>query len=555
MLSILDHHHFPSPKPKGDTVKPAAPIDDAVCALLQEHREECHQAFIGALLHHAGPHYAERSREELAETTERAIAGYLAVLCAGDWGPMNAFIREIAEFRFPLRFPLSEVQRAFAAFREVGRPLLTAAFVGDKLDNALRVLEQAVDETIHRFSDVYQELHLEEIRSTSRQLAEANRTLKNQVEEVAEAARIKAQFFANMSHELRSPLNSIIGYSELLRDGIDGPLAAEQGRDLDKILSSSHHLLKLINNILDMTKIESGRMELEPRAFEVDRVVEEAVDTVAPLALRKHIEVSSDTRQAGGTFRTDHDKIKQVLINLLANAVKFTDAGDVVCTAVRDGDRLHFEVRDTGIGIAPEEQERVFNKFYQIDSSHRREHRGTGLGLPLCRMLVELLGGQISLASEPGRGTRISFWVPLIPRPAQAVAEPEPADTPGQVLVIEDDPAALELIQKVLKAEGLDAVLASNGAEGLRLARSVRPRVITLDLLMPEVDGWEVLEQLKSDPETRDIPVVILSCVDRKDRGQRMGADAYLVKPFDRRAFLGVLRRVMGAQSTRAERA
>lgn len=535
-------------------MKTVAAIDAAICELLKMHRTESRQAFIEGLLHQAGPHYAERSREELGETTERAIAGYLAILCAGDWGPMDAFIREIAEFRFPLRFPLSEVQRAFAVFREVARPLLTRAFDGGQLEDALGILARTVDETIHRFSDVYQELHLEEIRSTSRQLAEANQLLKTQVEEVAEAARIKAQFFANMSHELRSPLNSIIGYTELLRDGIDGPVAEEQGRDLEKILSSSHHLLKLINNILDMTKIESGRMEVEARAFEVAQVVGEAVDTVLPLAYRKHIEVRSDTREGGGSFRTDRDKVKQVLINLLANAVKFTDAGEVVCTAVRHGDRLRFEVRDTGIGIAPGEQERIFNKFYQIDPSHHREHRGTGLGLPLCRMLVDLLGGEMALESKPGRGTRIEFWVPQAPCPVETVEAPEYAGGPTQVLVIEDDPSALELIQKVLEAEGMEAVLASDGAEGLRLARSVCPRAITLDLLMPAVDGWEVLEELKADPTTRDIPVVILSCMDRKDRGLRMGADAYLVKPIDRKEFVRVLRQVMATPATQAEK-
>ncbi|HSH70498.1 MAG TPA: hybrid sensor histidine kinase/response regulator [Deferrisomatales bacterium] len=529
-------------------------IDTVVCELLKGHREQSRQAFIEVLLHHAGPHYAERSREELGETTERAIAGYLAILCAGDWGPMDAFIREIAEFRFPLRFPLSEVQRAFAAFREVARPLLTRAFAGEQLEAALGLLARTVDETIQRFSDVYQELHLEEIRSTSRQLAEANQLLQTQMAEVAEAAHIKAQFFANMSHELRSPLNSIIGYTELLRDGIDGPVAEEQARDLEKILSSSHHLLKLINNILDMTKIESGRMEVEPRAFEVAQVVGEAVDTVVPLAFRKHIEVRGDTREGGGSFRTDRDKVKQVLINLLANAVKFTDAGEVVCTAVRDGDRLRFQVRDTGIGIAPEEREKIFNKFYQIDPTHHREHRGTGLGLPLCRMLVALLGGEMALESEPGRGTRIEFWVPLAPCTVEAVEGPAYSRGPAQVLVIEDDPSALELIQKVLEAEGLEAVLASDGAEGLRLARSVCPRAITLDLLMPAVDGWEVLEELKADPATRDIPVVILSCVDRKDRGMRMGADAYLVKPIDRKEFVRVLHQVMAAAAPRAEK-
>ncbi|MHB8766434.1 MAG: ATP-binding response regulator [Deferrisomatales bacterium] len=521
------------------------PLTRSVCDLLRREREHLSEAYVRILAAEVGPHYATRPVEELRATTGQSVSSDLAVLCAGDWGPMAAFIREIAETRFPQRFPLSEVQKAFAVFREVCRPLLTAEFRGgEELNQALWLLDRTVDQTINRFSDVYQELHLEELQATSAELAEAHRRLRAQYEEVAEAARIKSQFFANMSHELRSPLNSIIGYTELLLDGVDGPLAAEQTSDLRRILAGSRHLLKLINNILDMTRIEAGRMEVEARPFDLEELVAEAMDTVGPLAYRKKLVLRTEGAQGAGAARSDPDKLKQVLINLLANAVKFTDEGEVVCTVRRSPGRLAFEVRDTGIGIAPDDQERVFGKFFQVEGSHAREHRGTGLGLPLSRMLVELLGGELGLESELGRGSRFTFWVPELSEGETAGQGADRGPGRPRILVVEDDPSAMELILKVLEAEGMDAVPARDGVEGLALARQLQPSAITLDLLMPRVDGWELLESLKNDPETRDIPVVILSCVDREARGLRSGAAAYLVKPIDRDVLARTLRRL-----------
>lgn len=517
----------------------------AVCRILSARRREIHEVF-KARMPEAGPHYSTRPPEELAETTGQAVAAFLAVFCADDWGPMDAFVQEISARRFALKFPLSEVQRAFTLFRDICHPFLTEAFSGKELDRALQCLDRVVDEAIQRFSDTYQQLHMEEIRATSAELAEAHRKLQEQYRDVAEASRIKSQFFANMSHELRSPLNSIIGYAELLLDGIDGPLTGEQSNDLRKILASSRYLLKLINNILDMTKIEAGRMGVDVAPFDVPGLVAEAVDTVAPLAYRKRLELRTRIPETVRVFRSDREKVKQVLINLLANAVKFTDEGEVVCAVEPEAGGLRFEVRDTGIGIPPEEQERIFTKFFQIDASHAREHRGTGLGLPLCRMLVELLGGRIGLESEPGKGSRFWFWVPEALGHDAREPGAGPRGLPARVLVVEDDPSAQELLRKVLETEGMEAVIAVDGAEGLRLARELRPDAITLDLLMPRVDGWEFLERLKADPATRDIPVVVVSCVDRREEALKKGADAHLVKPLDREDLVATLRRVLG---------
>ena len=516
-----------------------------VCALLQARRRDIHDAYAQMLKAGAGPHYSTRPEEELWETTGRSIVAYLAVLCAGDWGPMEAFVEEIAEKRFPLRFPLSEVQKAFAIFRKIAVPIFTESFQGEQLDRSLGLLDQTVDRAINLFSDKYQNLHLEEIRRTSAELEEAHSRLQGQYEEVAEASRIKSQFFANMSHELRSPMNSVIGYTELLLDGIDGPVNEEQKGSLQRILASSRYLLKLINDVLDLSKIEAGRMEVQAKPFDVGSLVQESLDTVTPLAYRKRIELRTDVPADISAFTADAEKVKQVLINLLSNAVKFTDEGEVVCRVRRDGRGLHFEIRDTGIGISPEDQSRIFQKFFQVETSHVREHKGTGLGLALSRMLVEILGGHLEFQSQLGRGSVFSFTVPDAGLPRADSASISPRGSPPRVLLIEDDPSALILLRKMLEAEGMEVVAARDGAEGVALARSVGPSAITLDLLMPRADGWEVLQRLKADPATRHIPVMIVSCVDRKEEGRRMGADAYAVKPVERESFVRALRELV----------
>lgn len=512
------------------------------CEILRGARREIEEEY-ARRLKGVGPRYADRPIEELRATTAGAVAAYLAVLCDGDWGPMERFVREIGERRFALGFPMSEVQRAFALFRELCHPRLTERLEGPVLDQALDRLDRVVDEAIHRFSDAYQELHLEEIRRKTEELADAHRKLQEQYREVAEAARIKSQFFANMSHELRSPLNSVIGYAELLLDGIDGPVTEAQRADLEKIRSGARYLLKLINNILDMTRIEAGRMEVEIRPFELELVLREAVDTVAPLAYRKGLDLRVEVEPGLGPVRSDEEKVKQVAINLLANAVKFTERGAIVCRARREGGGVRVEVEDTGAGVAPEDRDRIFTKFYQADASHGRGHRGTGLGLPLSRMLVELLGGRMGLESELGRGSLFWFWIP----DAEAGREAEARERP-LVLVVEDDPAAQELLRRFLETGDYEVIAADDGAEGLEIAREKRPDVITLDLLMPRVDGWELLRRLKADPATREISVVVVTCMDRQDQALREGAAALLVKPVERAELLDAMGRALGRE-------
>ncbi|NTU60063.1 MAG: response regulator [Deltaproteobacteria bacterium] len=513
-------------------------VRSRMCRLLREQRDALLAGYVRLLKEDAGPHYGTRPVDELEDTCSRSIDAYLAILCGDEWAAMERFIEEIAEKRFPLRFPLSEVQKAFAGFRELGVPALTASFRAEELNEAYGLLNRAVDRTVNTFSDRYQQLHLEEIRKTGEELECAHERLRSQYEEVAEAARIKARFFANMSHELRSPMNSIIGYAELLLDGLDGPLNDEQRGSLAKILASSRHLLKLINDVLDLSKLEAGRMELQVEPFSVRALVREAVDTVQPLAYRKHLGLRGDVEEGLEHFLGDGEKIKLVLINLLSNAVKFTEAGGVACSARRVAEGLQLDVEDTGVGIEQDDRERIFHKFFQVDGAQARELRGTGLGLPLSRMLVELMGGTVALESEKGRGSRFRVTIP-----ERSTSDREAARGPRlKVLLIEDDPSALELMKRMAEADGMDTVTASGGEQGLDLARRERPAVITLDVLMPRVDGWAVLRDLKEDPELRAIPVVVVSCLDRREEALHRGASAYLAKPVERDRLVKTLR-------------
>ncbi len=526
-------------------------LDARLGETLRAAREHLVREHLRLIRGEAGPRYGHRPAEELQGTASRAVDAYLEVLGTGDWAPMEAFVREIARRRFPQRFPPSEVQRAFATFREAAQPVLAAALSGEELRQGLRLVTRAVDRAIHRFSDVYQALHVEELRATSAELEAAHAQLHDRYAQVSEAAAFKSRFFANMSHELRSPLNSIIGYAELLRDGVDGPVLEEQRRDLGRILSSAGYLRKLIDDILDMTRIEAGRMEVEVQPFHVGALVEEAVETVIPAAYRKQIALRAEVSPEVGLFASDREKVKQVLINLLANGVKFTERGEVVCAARLEGDRLRVEVRDTGVGIKEGDRDAIFAPFRQGPQARGGDGRGTGLGLALSRMLVELLGGRIAVDSEPGRGSSFSFFVPAATAPAVGGEAGRP-----RILVIEDDPATRELLEKILAASGYEVATARDGAEGLRRAAERTPAVVTLDLLMPDVDGREVLRRLREEPATRDVPVVVVSCLDRGGSGLRTAADAYLVKPIDRVEFLATVRRLVdrGAAPPNAER-
>jgi len=374
------------------------------------------------------------------------------------------------------------------------------------------------------------------------QLGQANAAL-------VEANRHKTAFLANMSHELRTPLNAIIGFSELLTDARDGQFdEATRKRFMMQVLSSGKHLLGLINDILDLSKVEAGQMDLRLQQVSVAEAVDQVAKTVEPLITKKNIRLEVDV-EAGGEVLADAGKLKQMLLNLVSNAIKFTpDRGTVTLTAQRIEQAVEISVADTGIGIAESDQKRIFEEFHQIDHGPDRKHEGTGLGLALTKRFAMLHGGTVRVASRLNNGSVFTLTLPAHPQtqqagqPVPAAAVSGPAKGP-LVLVVEDDPGAAELLTRQLNAAGYRVQVARTGTEALARARELQPAAITLDIILPEVDGWEVLTRLKSEDATSSIPVVVVSVVDNPDLGVALGAIDYFVKPVDGKELVGRLTR------------
>jgi signal transduction histidine kinase/CheY-like chemotaxis protein len=373
------------------------------------------------------------------------------------------------------------------------------------------------------------------------------------------ANRHKSEFLASMSHELRTPLNAIIGFSEVLLERLFGELTAKQEEYLGDILDSGRHLLSLINDVLDLSKVEAGHMELELNCFSLHECLENGLTMVRERASRHGIALSLEVDSALDVLEADERKVKQVVFNLLSNAVKFTpDGGQVGITAGPDGGGVRISVWDTGIGIAPEDQARIFEAFQQVGGLDAPSREGTGLGLALARRFVELHDGRLWVDSEVGQGSRFSFTLPVCLTPAveaaSEVAQAAEASTVRErplVLVVEDDPQAAELLRLYVEAAGCRVETARDGEEGFDKAHSLRPDLITLDLLLPKMDGWDLLVRLKAAPETREIPVVIVSIKEERGKGFVLGAADYLVKPISREELVHALQRVGLTQQSR----
>ena len=371
---------------------------------------------------------------------------------------------------------------------------------------------------------------------------------------LAAASRHKSEFLASMSHELRTPMNAIIGFTRLVMRRSKEVLPKKQFENLDKILTSADHLLALINDILDLSKIEAGRMEVHPVQFELEPLIDVCLRTIEPLVAVERQQLVKEVTPGLPSMFTDPDKIKQMLVNLLSNAVKFTERGRIRVKATSEDGRVFIAVEDSGIGITPEALEVIFDEFRQADSTTTRRYGGTGLGLSISRHLARLLGGDISVKSKKGEGSTFTLAIPIRlpasqpPTMAQSNTEREPTiaflNKSRVVLAIDDDPNVIELLRENLGESGYHVVGATGGDDGLRKARKMKPLAITLDIMMPQKDGWEVLYELKADPVTRDIPIIILSIVDQKARGFHLGAFEYLSKPFDFEAILATLKRI-----------
>jgi diguanylate cyclase (GGDEF)-like protein len=411
------------------------------------------------------------------------------------------------------------------------------------------------------------------LEKKTRELEELNTNLEKKVlqrtdelertnKELERMNKLKGRFIANISHELRTPLNSILGFSDVLMEKTFGALSDNQERYIKNIHSAGKHLLELINNVLDIAKIEAGKYEMMYETFRVDDLIGDVVNIMRPFADTKFIGLDVQTGEDIDLITGDRVKIKQVLYNLLSNAIKFTPEGGKVGISAGFADSenwyqipnsganvafLKFSVYDTGVGIGTEDKERIFDEFEQVDTTLSREHGGAGLGLALSRKLVELHGGNISVESNLGEGSTFTFTIPVT-SPVEAVTPEEPEaislnfpwmkEEAPLILVVEDDLATAELLTLHLTQAGYKVAHAYNGEEAIQKAKTMKPFAITLDVMLPKKDGWEVLQTLKSEPSTSEIPVIMHSIVDNKELAFALGAADYLMKPLDKSALL-----------------
>jgi PAS domain S-box-containing protein len=402
----------------------------------------------------------------------------------------------------------------------------------------------AVDITQRKRDEAEKRAYMDSLAATNTELGLRNR-------EVERATQMKSKFLASMSHELRTPLNAIVGFSDLLAEGTSGALNPKQKRFVDHIKQGSAHLLQLINDILDLSKIEAGQLELHSEEFFVKDALPEVLSTIDPLAMTKNIRLQQKL-ESKSLVKADRVRFKQILYNLLSNAVKFTPkGGQISIECVDDWDFVRVSVTDTGIGIRPEDQGVVFEEFRQVEGDAADTQQGTGLGLAITKRLVEQQGGQISLESELGKGSRFTFTLMAVEPSSEARPIEEPAKSPlitasGRltplVLIVDDEVPARELLSSYLEPEYRVAIAAS-GVEAVKEAERLRPDAITLDVMMPGSDGFETLVELRKNPATADIPVIILSIVDQKQVGFALGAADYLIKPVRKPILLEAIHR------------
>ena len=438
----------------------------------------------------------------------------------------------------------------------ISRPILhlvqIETMVASEKNYSLRATKEAEDE-LGLLIDGFNEM-LQQIQSRDADLTVAR-------EAAEQANRTKSAFLANMSHELRTPLNAIIGYSEMLQEEAEDVGQADFVPDLQKIHSAGKHLLALINDILDLSKIEAGKMELYFETFDPKQLVKDVQSTILPLVERNQNGLQVICPDDLPEMYSDVTRTRQILFNLLSNASKFTENGTITVNvrhAPADGkDWMTFEVRDTGIGMTPEQLGRLFQAFSQADASTSRKYGGTGLGLVISRRFAQMMGGDVTVASEHGKGTTFTVKLPREAAPRKAEAAKAPAASKASavaavaaeapavatVLIIDDEQNARDLLERGLAKEGFTVITAKGGEEGVRMVQERQPDVITLDVLMPGMDGWAVLKALKAEDSTRDIPVIMISMVDDKDMGYALGATDFLSKPFDREKLSALLKR------------
>jgi signal transduction histidine kinase/CheY-like chemotaxis protein len=445
---------------------------------------------------------------------------------------------------------------------EILKPVLDLArvanVISEKRDYSVRAVKQTEDE-IGFLIDCFNGM-LAQMQKHEKTLREVNEQLAKSETRALAATEAKSQFLANMSHELRTPLNAIIGYSEMVEEELEEVGQRQFIPDLQKIHAAAKHQLSLINDILDLSKIEAGKVTVFVESFDVAKVMEEVATTVRPLVLKNGNKLEINCPADLGTMRADQTKVRQILFNLLSNATKFTERGvirlDASKTSCADSGApaYKFAISDTGIGMSPEQLGRLFQAFTQAEASTTRRYGGTGLGLAITKKFCEVMGGDVTGTSELGKGSVFTAILPAeVPNKSRA-ARPSPAAAGlmgastvdrrnSSILVIDDEPAARDLVTRVLTKEGYRVETAASGPEGLALARQLHPAAITLDVMMPGMDGWAVLTVLKADPATADIPVVMVTVADDKNLGFALGATDFLIKPVDWDRLIAILQK------------
>jgi signal transduction histidine kinase/CheY-like chemotaxis protein len=452
----------------------------------------------------------------------------------------------------------SEKSYSIRAVREDGGEIGTLT---DGFNEMLQQIEIR-DEQLRRHGEEMEK----EVAARTADLVALNAEVTASKERAEYASRAKSEFLANMSHELRTPLNAIIGYSELMEEEMLDRGKEDAIPDLKKINAAGQHLLRLISDILDLSKIEAGKTQLFLENFEIRSMIEEVLNTIQPSLRDKQNKLSVHCAPDLGSMHGDVVKVRQILFNLLSNAFKFTEEGNVWIESARrkssSGDEILFWIRDTGIGMTPDQLSRLFRPFNQADASTTRKFGGTGLGLAISYRFCRMMGGDITVESKPGEGSAFTLRLPAFAKVQNAdedlSLQPDISTEVCQinrdktVLVIDDDVIARDLMTRFLTRQGFGVVASGRGREVLLLARQWRPIAITLDVLMGELSGWDILAELKADPELAGIPVIMISIVDDKDRGLALGANDYLTKPVhpDRLAAILDKFRVDGAPGT-----
>ena len=393
----------------------------------------------------------------------------------------------------------------------------------------------------------------EELQQTSDELQEQNTELELQRRQVEEANRLKSEFLSNMSHELRTPLNSVMALSRVLISQASQKLSEEEASYLKVIERNGKNLLVLINDILDLAKIEAGRMDVDLKLFPISSAVETIMERLEPLAEEKGLDLNQKIPADLPQIESDEIRVHQILQNLVGNAVKFTHAGNVTVTAVSDAENIHIEIADTGIGIEEKDLPHIFEEFRQVDGSSARTYEGTGLGLTIAYRAARMLGGELRVESVFGKGSKFTLtlpikWPEIMPGPGPVAPMPpvKIVQSRKAVLVVDDDPGVAAMIADYLIREGYGALTATSGKDALELALKHRPFAITLDVIMPDMDGWEVLQRLKENPGTKDIPVIIISVADDKEIGFALGAVGYITKPVNKDRLIAEISRIGG---------